>query len=64
MSLTSILFWYVTDYTDMKTSALEYVSNPNLERLRDAINDPLVEAATLLQNDPQLINNSITRLLR
>lgn len=59
------LLWYVTDYTDMKTSALEYVSDRDVERLRDAIDDQIVDdAATLLQIDPQLISNSINRLLR
>lgn len=59
------LLWYVTDYTDIKTGALKYVSDSDIEQIADAINDTIVEdAATLLQIDPQLINNSISRLLR
>jgi hypothetical protein len=59
------LLWHVTDYTDMKTSALEYVSDSGVEQFADAIDDPVFEdAATLLQIEPQLIRDSINRLLR
>jgi hypothetical protein len=59
------LLWYVTDYTDMKTSALEYVSDANVDRFADAVDDSVFEdAAALLQIEPQLVTDSITRLLR
>ena len=59
------LLWYVTDYTDMKTGALEYVSDADVERFVDTADDPIFEdAATLLQIEPQLISDSISRLLR
>lgn len=59
------LLWYVTDYTEVKTGALEYVSESDVERFADVINDTVFEdAATLLQVEPQLISDSITRLLR
>lgn len=59
------LLWYVTEYTEMKAGALEYVSESDMERFADAVNDSVFEdAATLLQVEPQLISDSITRLLR
>lgn len=59
------LLWYVTDYTDMRTGALEYVSNSDVEQFADAVDDPVFEdAATLLQIEPQLVSDSINRLLR
>jgi hypothetical protein len=59
------LLWYVTNYTDMKTDALEYVSDSDVEQFSDAVDDSLFEdVATLLQIEPQLISDSITRLLR
>ena len=59
------LLWYVTDYTEMKTGALEYVSDPDQGQFEDAIDNPVFEAAaTLLQIEPQLISDSISRFLR
>lgn len=59
------LLWYVKDYTDMKTDALEYASDSDMEQFADAVDNPIFEdAATLLQIEPQLINDSINRLLR
>lgn len=59
------LLWYVTDYTEMKTSALEYVSDSDVDQFTEAVNDKVFEdAATLLQIEPQLISDSVTRLLR
>jgi hypothetical protein len=59
------LLWYVTDYSDMKTGALEYVSDTDVEQFADAADDTVFEdAATLLQVESQLISNSINRLLR
>lgn len=59
------LVWYVKDYGEMKADALEYVSESDLDRLEDAVDEIVFEnAAQLLQIDQQLINNSITRLLR
>lgn len=59
------LLWYVTSYADMKAGALKYVSDSDLEEFANAVDDPVFEdAATLLQIDPQLISDSITRLLR
>ncbi|CCQ33124.1 hypothetical protein HTIA_0986 [Halorhabdus tiamatea SARL4B] len=59
------LLWYVRDYTDMRTGALEYVSDADVARCADAIDDSALEdAATLLQIESQLVSDSITRLLR
>ncbi len=59
------LLWYVTDYAEMKTGALEYLSDPDLEQFADVVDDPVLEqAATLLGIEPQLISNSVNRLLR
>lgn len=59
------LLWYVEDYADMKAGALEYVSDPELRELEDALGETVFEnAASLLQIEPQLIDNSLTRLLR
>jgi hypothetical protein len=59
------LLWYVTDYTEMRAGALEYVSDSDVEQCADAVDDPtLKDAATLLQIEPQLISDSINRLLR
>jgi len=49
----------------MKTETLEYVSDADVKRCADAVDDGVFEAAaTLLQIEPQLIRDSITRLLR
>ncbi|MFB6236555.1 MAG: nucleotidyl transferase AbiEii/AbiGii toxin family protein [Halopenitus sp.] len=59
------LLWYVKEYTEMKTDALEYVSDSNLEQLEEAVGGAVFEdAANLVQIEPQLISNSINRLLR
>lgn len=59
------LLWYVKDYTEMKTGALEYVSSSDVEQFADTVDDSVFEdAATLLQIEPQLISDSITRLLQ
>lgn len=59
------LLWYVTDYTDMRTAALEYLSDSEVKQCMDGVDDPVFEdAATLLQIEPQLISDSINRLLR
>lgn len=59
------LLWYVADYTDIKTGALEYVSDSDIDQFADAVDDSTFEdAAALLQIEPQLISNSINRLLR
>jgi hypothetical protein len=59
------LLWYVKDYAEMKTGALEHVSEADLRRLEDAVDEPVFEnAAQLLQIDHQVIRNSITRLLQ
>jgi len=59
------LLWYVNDYGEMKTQALEYVSEADLDRLEESVDEPVFEnAAQLLQIDQELISNSITRLLQ
>lgn len=59
------LLWYVKEYTRMKTGALEYVSDSDLEQLEEAIDETVFQnAAQLLQIDQHLISNSINRLLR
>lgn len=59
------LLWYVKDYTDMKTGALEYVSGSDLEQLEEAIDETVFEdAANIVQIEPQLVTDSINRLLR
>lgn len=59
------LLWYVTDYTDVRTGALKYVSESDVEEFSDAVDDSVFEdAATLLQIESQLISDSIARLLR
>ena len=59
------LLWYVTDYSDMKTGALEYISDTDVEQFADTIDNSVFEdAATLLQIESALISNSINRLLR
>lgn len=59
------LLWYVKDYGEMKTDALEYVSKSDLSRMEDAVDETIFEnAAQLLQIDPQLISDSITRLIQ
>lgn len=58
------LLWYVKDYNQTKTEALEYVSESNMEQLEVAVDDTVFEnAAQLLQIDQQLIKQSIQRLL-
>lgn len=59
------LLWYVTDYADMRSGTLKYVSDSHVEQFSDAINDPVLEdAASLLQIEPQLVSDSINRLRR
>jgi len=59
------LLWYVTDYAEMRTSALEYVSDSDVAEFVEAVDDSVFEdAATLLQIESELISDSITRLLR
>jgi len=59
------LLWYIKDYGEMKTDTLEYVAESDLDRLEDAVDEPVFEnAAQLLQINQQLIRNSITRLLQ
>lgn len=59
------LLWYVADYADMKAAALEYVSDSDVEEFSGAVDDSdFDEAASLLQIEPQIISNSINRLLR
>lgn len=59
------LLWYVKDYGEIKRDALEYVSESDLDRLEDAVDESVFEnAAQLLRIDQQLISNSITRLLQ
>lgn len=57
------LLWYVKDYNQMKTDVLTYVSEDELEEVRQAVDDAVFEqAAGLLQIEPQLIKDSIQRL--
>lgn len=59
------LLWYVDDYTTVKTGALEYVSDSNLDRLERAVDDTVYEeAANLIQVERELVANSIGRLLQ
>ncbi|MUW15806.1 hypothetical protein GJ633_15160 [Halorubrum sp. CBA1125] len=59
------LLWYIKDYNEMKTDVLEFVSDSDLGRLEDAIDETVFEdAAQLLMIDQQLIADSIKRLLR
>jgi hypothetical protein len=59
------LLWYVKDYGEMKTQALEYVSEADLGRLGESVDETVFEnAPRLLQIDQELISNSITRLLQ
>lgn len=58
------LLWYVKDYDKMKTDVVEFVSDSDLGRLEDAIDETVFEdAAQLLTIDQQLITGSIRRLL-
>lgn len=59
------LLWYVREYSDMKTGALEYVSESDVAEFSGTVDDSMFEdAATLLQVEPQLITNSINRFVQ
>lgn len=59
------LLWYVKDYAQMKTITLEHVSDADLERLEEAIDETIYQsAAQLLQIEQKLIKGSIERLLQ
>ena len=59
------LLWYVTDYADVKAGALEHVSDSDVAQFANAVDDSVFEdVATLLQVEPQLVSDSITRLVR
>ncbi|MFB6100434.1 MAG: nucleotidyl transferase AbiEii/AbiGii toxin family protein [Candidatus Nanohalobium sp.] len=59
------LLWYVKDYAEIKKEVQEHISDSDLERLSDAIDETVFEnAAGLLQIDTQLVSESIQRLLR
>jgi len=57
------LLWYTKDYREVKTGVMEHVSDDDLSRVQEAVDDELFErAAQLLQIDPELITSSIQRL--
>ena len=50
---------------DIDIGALEYVSDSDVAQFVDTVDDPVFEdAASLLQIEPQLISDTINRLLR
>lgn len=59
------LLWYTKDYSQMKSDLLQRASDEDIKRLEKAVSTELFEnAAQLLQINPELIENSITRLFR
>jgi len=57
------LLWYTKDYQEMKTGVMRHVSDDDMTRLEETINEELFErAAQLLQINPQLVSSSIQRL--
>jgi hypothetical protein len=59
------LLWYTKDYSQMKSDLLQRASEEDIQRLEEAVNAELFEnAAQLLQINPDLIENSITRLFQ
>jgi hypothetical protein len=59
------LLWYVKDYNLMVDGVFEYISDSDISRLEEAVDDTVImNAAQLLQIDNQLISDSILRLIR
>lgn len=59
------LLWYTKDYSDMRSALLQRASNEDIQRLEEAVSREVFEnAAQLLQVNPDIVENSITRLFR
>jgi len=59
------LLWYVKDYNEMKEQVVRNISDSDLTRLEQAVDEAVFEdASQLLQVEQQLIANSIKRLLQ
>ncbi len=57
------LLWYVKPYTEIKEEVLRLVTEEDLQKLKDIEKRFFEEAGTLLQVEPELIRETITRLL-
>jgi len=59
------LLWYAKDYQEMKGRVQQYVTEDDMNRLEDTLNEDLFEnAAQLLQIDSTPVSGSIQRLFR
>lgn len=57
------LLWYVTDYDEMKTAALTYLTDDDITAFRSAATNDLYDrAAHLIDVDPNLLTRSIEQL--
>ncbi|WP_436900271.1 nucleotidyl transferase AbiEii/AbiGii toxin family protein [Halovenus halobia] len=57
------LLWYAKDYNQIKSDLLKRTSEEDINRLEHTVDEELFEnAAQLLQINPEIIENSITRL--
>lgn len=59
------LLWYVMDYQEIQSRILEWVSDADIQQMRNIIDDQVYkEAADLLQIDKQLVQNSIGQFIQ
>lgn len=57
------LLWHVQAYKEIRADVLSWVSDTDIEQLRDHVDDGVyADAATLLQVDQQLVEDSIEQL--
>lgn len=58
------LLWHVRTYQEMRADVLSWISDTDIEQLRDHVDDGVyADAANLLQVDPQLVEDSIEQLV-
>ncbi len=58
------LLWYVSEYEEMRSAVRSWVSDSDLDQLRDHVDDGLyMETANLLQIDASLVEDSIEQLM-
>jgi len=59
------LLWYVREFDEMRSAVLDHVSDGELERVEETIDqDVFGETAELLQVDPAVVSGSVRRLVR
>lgn len=59
------LLWYVRDYQEIRSDVLSWITDRDLEQMRDHVDDQVYgDAANLLQIDEPLVQDSIEQLMQ